>query len=302
MNTASTQSDAISLHHVTFDDTVRPVVGELAALRLDEPSDRDYAESIRNSPSLVAIASRCTQRTQELERFITLAEASARYLVKEHIATPQAIAILNEEATLALALLPARTAADRHAQREHGWALIRAVQELDDTTLVPLARTAFGIEPLTSRAAGAVATNALAYAVANHREMITAANVPAVGRLEDAASLRAYVSADTDLEALYRDVEAHAGAAERLATMLHEHDLGHREHDDIAMALDGATLQVRIALLRIGMAAGLTDVERWARAIDDNVPHPTVRFAATLRLARKSGESLRDMLAAHPMA
>lgn len=302
MKTASPHSDAISLHHIAFDDTARPVIGELAALRLGDPSDRDYAQSIRNSPSLVAIAARCTKRTQELERFITLAEASALYLVKEHIATPQAIAILQEEATLALAVLPARTAADKHARREHGWALIRAVQELDDKTLEPIARVAFGVEPLSSKAAGAIATNALAHAVASYREATPSESVASVGRLEDAASLRAYVAAGPDLEALYRDVDAHARAAERLATMLRDQDLAHQDHEKTAMALEGATLQVRIALLRIGMAASLTDVERWSRAVDDAVPHPTARLAATFQLARNMGEALRDMLAAHPMA
>ncbi|AOG05415.1 hypothetical protein [Bosea sp. RAC05] len=302
MTTASSHSSPISLHHIAFDATIRPVIGELAALSLTNPSDSDYAGFIRNSPSLVAIAARCTQRTAELEHFIELAQVSAPYLVRDHVATPHALAILNEEATLALALLPARTAADRHAQREHGFALLRAVQELDDPTLEPLARAAFGIETLSATTAGAVATNALAHAVSRYRELASAQSAATVHRVEDAASLRAFVVEDSDFEALYRDVELHARAATRLAAMLVDGDLARQQHDDIAMALESAQLQARIALLRIAVAPAHAEIERWSRLAGDVIPHPTPRLAATLTLARKMGESLRDMLAAHPLA
>ncbi|WP_376986965.1 hypothetical protein [Bosea sp. R86505] len=302
MTTASSHSSPISLHHIAFDNTIRPVVGELAALSLTSPSDHDYAGFIRNSPSLVAIAARCTQRTAELERFIELAQVSAPYLVRDHVATPHALAILNEEATLALALLPARTAADRHAQREHGFALLRAVKELDDSTLEPIARAAFGIETLSAIAAGAVATNALAHAVSRSRELASAQSAATAHRLEDASSLRAFVVQVPDFEALYRDVGLHSRAATRLAAMLVDGDLARQPHDDIAMALEGAQLQTRIALLRIAVAPAHAEIECWSRLAGDVIPHPTPRLAATLTLARKMGESLREMLAAHPLA
>ncbi|AMJ59929.1 hypothetical protein [Bosea sp. PAMC 26642] len=301
MTTASSHSSPISLHHLAFDDTIRPVIGELAAMSLSNPTDRDYAAFIRNGPSLVAIAARCTQRTAELERFIELAQVSAPYFVRNHVATPHALAILNEEATLALALLPARAPADRHAQREHGFALIRAVQELDDPALEPLARAAFGIETLSATTAGAVATNALAHAVARYREGASDQSPATSHSVEDAAALRAFVVQVPDFEALYRDVDVHARAAARLAAMLVERDLARQQHDDIAMALEGAELQARIALLRIAVASAHTEIERWSRLAGEVIPHPTPKFAATLTLAAKMGESLRDMLAAHPL-
>jgi hypothetical protein len=302
MTTASSPSSPISLHHIAFDATICPVIGELAALSLANPTEGDYAGFIRNGPSLVAIAARCTQRTSELERFIELAQMSAPYLVRNHVATPHALAILNEEATLALALLPARTAADRHAQREHGFALVRAVQELDDPTLEPLARAAFGIETLSTTAAGAVATNALAHAVSRYRELASAQSAATAHRLEDASSLRAFVVQVPDFEALYRNVELHARAATRLAAILVDDDLGREQHDDIAMALEGAQLQTRIALLRIAVAPAHLEIERWSRLAGEVIPHPTPKVMATLTLAVKMGESLRDMLAAHPLA
>lgn len=301
MTTASTNSSPISLHHIAFDDSIRPFIGELAAVSIMNPTDRDYAGFIRNSPSLVAIAARCTQRTSELERFIELAQVSAPFLVRKHVATPHALAILNEEATLALALLPARTAADRHAQREHGFALLRAVQELDDPALEPLARAAFGIETLSATTAGAVATNALAHAVSRYRELASAQSAATIDRVEDAASLRNFVVQVPDFEALYRDVEVHARAATRLAAMLVEGDLARQQHDDIAMALEGAQLQTRIALLRIAVAPAHAEIERWSRLTGEIIPHPAPRIAAILTLAGKMGESLRDMLAAHPL-
>ncbi|MCP4560763.1 MAG: hypothetical protein GY837_09580 [Bosea sp.] len=278
------------------------MIGELAALSLTNPSDSNYAGFIRDSPSLVAMAARCTQRTSELERFIELAQMSAPYLVRNHVATPHALAILNEEATLALALLPARTPADRHAQREHGFALLRAVQELDDPTLEPNARAAFGIETLSATTAGAVATNALAHALSRYRELASAQSAATVHHVEDAASLRAFVVQVPDFEALYRDVEVHARAAARLSAMLVDDDLGRQQHDDIAMALQGAQLQTRIALLRIAVAPAHTETERWSRLAGDVIPHPAPQLAATLTLARKMRVSLRDMLAAHPLA
>lgn len=135
--------------------------------------------------------------------------------------------MLSEDATLALALLPARTAADHHARREHGFALIRAVHELDDSTLEPLARMAFGIEPLSTKTAGAVATNALAHAVASYREIDASRSTATVHHLEDAASLRAFVEQVPDFEALYLAVELHAREADRLAECLVASDLCH---------------------------------------------------------------------------
>ncbi|PTM39454.1 hypothetical protein [Bosea sp. 124] len=299
--TASTDSSPLSLHHIAFDDTIHAVIGELAAVSLTNPTDSDYAGFIRNSPSLVAIAARCAQRTSELERFIELAQVSAPFLVRQHVATPHAFAILNEEATLALALLPARTAADRHAQREHGFALLRALQELDDPTLEPIARAAFGIETLSVATAGDVATNALAHAVSRFRELAAARSLATVHRVEDAASLRAFLLQVPDFEALYRDVERHARAAARLAAMLIEGDLARQQHDDIAMALKGAQLQARIALLRIAVAPVQNQFEPWSRLANEVIPHPTPGLTAILSLATKMGESLRDMLAAHPL-
>lgn len=299
--TASTHSDLLSLHHVPFDTTVRPVISELAAMQLDRPSDSDYAALIRNTPSLVAIAARCAQRSQELERFIRLAEASAPFLVREHVSTPQAFAMLSEDATLALALLPARTAADQHARREHGYALIRAVHELDDPTLEPLARTAFGIEPLSTTTAGAVATNALAHAVASYREIEASRSTATVHRIEDAASLRSFIEQAPDFDALYRAVELHAGEADRLSENLVSSDLGHEEHQQVAMALEGATLQARIALLRIAMSPAHVDLDRWDRLVIQAVPRPTPQLAATLTLAQKMAVSLHEMLSAHPL-
>jgi hypothetical protein len=299
--TASTHSDLLSLHHVPFDQKVRPVISELAAMQLDRPSDGDYITFIRNTPSLVAIAARCTQRSQELERFIRLAEASAPFLVREQVSTPQAFAMLSEDATLALALLPGRTAADGHARREHGFALIRAVHELDDPTLEPLARTAFGIEPLSTTTAGAVATNALAHAVASYREIEASRSTATVHRIEDAASLRAFVKQAPNLKALYRAVELHAQAADRLAVSLVTSDLGHQEHQQVAMALEGAKLQAHIALLRIAMSPDHVDLDRWNDLAAQVVPNPTPQLAAILTLAKMMAVSLREMLAAHPL-
>lgn len=299
--TTSTNSGLLSLHHVPFDTTVRPVISELAAMQLDRPSDGDYADFIGNTPSLVAIAARCAQRSQELERFIRLAEASAPFLVREHVSTPQAFAMLSEDATLALALLPARTAADQHARREHGFALIRAVHELDDPTLEPLARTAFGIEPLSTMTAGAVATNALAHAVASYREIDASRSTATVHHIEDATSLRSFIEQAPDFEGLYRAVQVHARAADRLAESLVGSDLGHEEHQQVAMALEGARLQARIALLRIAMSPAHGDIDRWDNLAAKVVPHPTPQLAATLTLAQKMAVSLREMLAAHPL-
>lgn len=299
--TASTHSDLLSLHHVLFDTTVRPVISELAAMQLDRPSDGDYIAFIRKTPSLVAIAARCAQRSQELERFIRLAEASAPFLVREHVSTPQAFAMLSEDATLALALLPARTAADLHARREHGFALIRAVHELDDPTLEPLARTAFRIEPLSSMTAAAVATNALAHAAASYREISTSCSTATVHHVEDAASLRTFIEQTPDFEALYRAVELHARAADRLAASLVSSDLDHEQHQQVAMALEGARLQTSIALLRIAMSPAHGDIDQWDHLAAKVVPHPTPQLAATLTLAKRMAVSLREMLAAHPL-
>ncbi|MDX3807612.1 hypothetical protein ACXIUS_24020 [Bosea thiooxidans] len=299
--TASTHSDLLSLHHVLFDTTVRPVISELAAMQLDHPSDGDYIAFIRNTPSLVAIAARCAQRSQELERFIRLAEASAPFLVREHVSTPQAFAMLSEDATLALALLPARTAADQHSRREHGFALIRAVHELDDPTLESLSRAAFGIEPLSTMTAGAVATNALAHAVASYREIDASHSTATVHHIEDAASLRSFIEQAPDFEGLYRAVQVHARAADRLAESLVGSDLGHEEHQQVAMALEGARLQARIALLRIAMSPAHGDLDRWDKLAAQVIPHPTPQLAATLTLAQKMAVSLREMLAAHPL-
>lgn len=270
-------------------------------MQLDRPSDDGYIAFIRNTPSLVAIAAHCAHRSQELERFIRLAEASAPFLVREHVSTPQAFAMLSEDATLALALLPARTAADNHARREHGFALIRAVHELDDPTLEPLARTAFGIEPLSTATAGAVATNALAHAVASYREIEASRSTATVHRIEDAASLREFIEQAPDFDALYRAVELHARAADRLAASLVTSDLGHEEHQQVAMALEGAKLQAHIALLRIAMSPDHVDLDRWNDLAAQVVPNPKPQLAAILTLAKMMAVSLREMLAAHPL-
>ena len=52
--------------------------------------------------------------------------------------------------------------------------------------------------------------------MSRYRELASAQSAATVHRVEDAASLRAFVVEGSDFEALYRDVELHARAATRL--------------------------------------------------------------------------------------
>lgn len=284
-----------TLRDLRIDRTLRPVIDELAAVTLSAPTLRDYAAFFSHPPAIVAITTHAFQYAQEHERFIALTDGSDPDIFFRHVGQLHAVVRLNSVASIAVALIPARSGADRHARREQGHAMLRRLEEPETNDLREVIEIAFELGDIYAEE---VTSDILSYIT---RLLGTDAESKAtVHRLEERDTLLAYLEAQPDIEALVREAQHHDAMAGRFRTSLRRRDLSPEDRGLTGAAAEGATLQRHIALARLALATHLPDRDAALDHVYSAINEAPPQVAATLLLAISVGDRLRDMAAAHP--
>lgn len=284
-----------TLHGLRLDPTLRAVIDEIAALRLYEASVRDYAHFYRNPPSVVAIVDRARHHAAEVARFIALVQNSARATVHLHLSQIYALALLNAIGTVAVALMPAKTGADRYARRQQGAAFMATLEDPGENELRHLGELAFG---LTHVDAAAITQDAIAFAARGH------GTPPQPSRatlhvIEEEATLHHWLQRKIQLPVLLDEARRHAEMASRFARALDEDELDPRERDENAAAFEGALLQHVLVLAEIALSQADVDTDLVLGAAHAAVATRPPAQAAVL-IAIATGQHMRAMMAANP--
>jgi hypothetical protein len=284
-----------TLRDLRIDRTLRPVIDELAAVTLSAPTLRDYAGFFSHPPAIVAMTTRAFQHAQEHERFIALAGDCDPDTFYRNVGQLHAVVRLNSVASITVALIPARSGADRHARREQGHAMLHRLEEPETNDLREVIEIAFGLVEIDAEE---VTSDILSYIT---RLLETGAESPAtIHRLEEHDTLLAYLDAQPDIDALVRDAQHHGEMADRFRKSLRRRDLSPQDRGLMGTAVEGATLQQRMALARLALATHLPDRDAALDHVYGAINEAPPQVAATLILAISVGDRLRDMAAAHP--
>jgi hypothetical protein len=283
------------LRNLKVDSTLRPVLDELAAVTLSAPTLRDYAGFFSHPPAIVAMTTRAFQHAQEHERFIALASGGDPDIFFRHIGQLHAVVRLNSVASIAVALIPVRSGADRHARREQGHAMLRRLEEPKTNQLREVIEIAFELGDID---ADEVTSDIFSYIT---RMLETATESTAtVHRLEERDTLRAYLETQPNIDALVQEAQQHGEMADRFRKSLRRRDLSPEDRGLTGAAADGAALQQHIALARLALATHLPDRDDTLDHVYAAINKAPPQVAATLILAISIGDRLRDMAAAHP--
>ncbi|MCU4178628.1 hypothetical protein [Bosea sp. BH3] len=285
-----------SLRGLLLDPTVRAVIDELAALRLHQPGIADYAHFARNPPSVVAMVDRARHHAAEVARLIALVQNTDRAAVHLQLSGLYALALLNATATAAVALMPARTGADRHARRQHGAAFLAALDNPEENELRHAGAIAFGRNGVD---AAVIAQDAIAFA-GRGRGAPPQPSRATLHVIEEQATLHHWLKQTVDLTTLLDEARRHAKMASRLAMSLDQDELSSRDRDAIAAAFEGALLQHAIVLAQIALSQAEVDTDLVLDAAHTTVTNRP-QLQAGLLIAIAMGQNLRTMIAANPV-
>ncbi len=284
-----------TLATLQLDPTLRPVVDEIAALRLHQPSAAAYAAFIRSRPSVADIVERARLHADQVARFVALAQVSPPGQVSQHLAQLYALVLLNTTATVAAALMPATTGADRHARRQQGAAFIQSLENPGDNELRHVSEIAFGLKDYDAHT---LAQDAIAFAGRGHGEAPPSSHAT-IHRIEERVALRNWLKRKTDTGVLLAEARQHAVWAERFALALDQDELHPEDREEITAAREGALLQHVLALAALALSPVAVDTDRIFEAAHASVA-TRVPFQAGLIIAVAAGRHYRAMLAAHP--
>lgn len=283
---------AASLNDLVVNNTERPVIDELTALRLHDPSMADYAALIRNPPAIGEITARAKHHADQSARFVELVDNSDQEAFGEHVGQLVALALLNNMATIAVALLPARTGPNRHAKREQGHAFIDTLDRPQDNPLREIAKLAFGMHKVD---AAEIANDAIAFAAVGRTP--AAPERATLHDLEEQATLRGWLVRAIDIDGLQQEARRHAQMAIRFTQSLRDDELGHADHDLTLAAREGAILQHALALASLAISPNVPNARALVQPISDEMTgRPQIR--AALVLAMEMGDHLRGLVAA----
>lgn len=284
-----------SLATLQLNPTLRVAIDEIAALRLHRPCTPDYAAFIRNPASVADMVERARLHAAEVKRFVTLADDAAPSVVTRNLSQLYALVLLNTTATVAVAIMPARISADRHACRQQGMAFIQSLDNPEDNDLRHLAEIAFG---LTTTDALALTQDAIAFAGRGRGDDVKTSRAT-VHRIEEHTTLRSWLKRQVDMTTIFAEAKAHAVMADRLAASLDHDELHPKARDEIAAAYEGALLQHVLALAELALAPVAIDTD-----LIFDASHATVatrpQLQAGLLIAIAVGKHYRAMLAANP--
>lgn len=272
----------------------RPVVDELTAITLKAPTIEDYAQFHTTPPHIVAMTTRSFHHWQQQERFISLLDPKDPAAFSRNIGQLHAVVRLSSVASIAVALTPALTGADRHAQREEGHAMLRRLEDPETNELRDVIEIAFEIESVDAEK---VTADVIEYISRLSAEWQGLASLQ---ELEEQAALRAYVDAAPNVDELIDAAQVHANMARRFRQELRRRDLPPDMRELTGAAAEGALRQQWIALARLALAQILPDREAALDHVYEAINEAPQKIAAALLLAIAVGDRLRDMVAAHP--
>lgn len=282
-----------SLATLQLNPTLRVAIDEIAALRLHRPCTPDYAAFIRNPPSVADMVERARLHAAEVKRFVTLADDAAPSVVTRNLNQLYALVLLNSTATVAVAIMPARSGADRHACRQQGLAFLQSLENPEENDLRHLGEIAFG---LTTTDALTITQDAIAFAGRGDNVETSRATIH---RIEEHTTLRSWLKRQVDIPTIFAEAKAHAVMADRLAASLDHDELHPKARDEIAAAYEGALLQHVLALAELALAPIAIDTD-----LIFDAAHATVatrpQLQAGLLIAIAVGQHYRAMLAANP--
>lgn len=284
-----------SLHGLRFDPTLRAVVDEFAALRLHDPSITDYATFARNPPSTVTIVDRARHHAEEAARFFALVQNTDRATVDLNLGQLYGLVQLNLIATVAVAIMPAHTGADRYARRQQGGAFLATLDDPTENELRHLGDIAYGLQDLD---AASITQDAIAYA-SRHHGAPPPASQATMHVIEEQVTLRQWLHRTPDLPGLLEDARHHADMATCCTASLERDPLAPHDRDELAAAHEGALLQHVLALAAIALSQVHIDTTLVLDAADPAVTaRPPVHAALLIAIA--AGQHFRAMIAAHP--
>lgn len=284
-----------TLATLPFDPTLRPVIDEIAALRLHQPSVSAYANFIRNRASVADMVERARLHADQVARFVALAQVSPPGQVSQHLAQLYALVLLNTTATVAVALMPATSGADRHARRQQGAAFMQSLDNPKDNELRHVGEIAFG---LNDHDAHTLAQDAIAFAGRGHGEA-PPTSPATLHRIEDHVALRSWLKRKTDTGLLLAEARQHAEWAERFALSLDQDELHPEDRDEITAAREAALLQHVLALAALALSPVAVNADQIFEAAHASVA-TRAPLQAGLIIAIAAGQHYRAMLAAHP--
>lgn len=284
-----------TLSSLAIDTRPRRVVDELEALALHKPSPHDYARFAVTLPSPIALTRRAKHHANEAARFVELVKASSRALFNDHAMQLFAVARLNVVGSLAVALVPARTPADRHARREQGHAVCGTLEDGVENELYEVAQMAFGLDVAN---ADEIAADAIAYA-GRRQDAAVRDSGATTHTIEEQATLSRYLAAQPDAVTLVKQALDHNLMEERFKAKLENDDLGPEDHDQAEAARFGAHLQMIIAIARLRLTHPEVDPDAYP-ALQAAVAEASLHERAALILAQEQGRHLQNMMAAHP--
>jgi hypothetical protein len=285
-----------TLDDLAIDMTPRVVVDELAALQLDDATTRGYARFSQSLPSIAAMTARAKHHADEAARFVTMVHHSDRESFNRNAYQLFAVTQLNNVGSLAIALIPARTAVDRHAQREHGYAVLGTLDAPEDNPLRRAVETAFG---LTGIDAAEIASDAIAYAARRTTGQGTPSRAT-THRLEERRALEDYMFQLPSTADLIAVALRHGEMAASYAASLDDGDLGPEAYELATAAREGALLQQHIALARFVMSTPNIDLIDAHASLRPAIASAPDRVRAVLELAETQGNHMRTMIASHP--
>lgn len=253
--TATTFADLV------LEPVIRPVTDELdgIARRLAHSGDRDgaYAAFASERFPISTVAGRALGFGQETERFLALAQASAKPQAIACLDMLTALTLLNAASVIAVAIMPPRTADDLLAREFIAGSVDSRLRQSDDLAMVEAAALAFGIR-LLSIAIGEqqrrtfVLANAVPPAATLIRE-----GVPAMVGLEQGLSLVAFMQDLPQVAALVARAGLQLDDADRIARAVADGDPGHEARDRLERARSGAILLATVDLARACLYADL---------------------------------------------
>lgn len=294
-NTSRGSRASATLSALRIDNTPRQVVDELEALALYKPTSADYERFVQTTPSPIAVTRRAKHHADQAVRFVELVRESHRTEFNDNALQLFAIARLNVVGSLAVALIPARLGADRHAQREQGHAVLGTLEDGEENELYPVAKIAFGLDEAD---AAEIASDAIAYA-GRRQDAAVRDSGATTHTIEERAALSQYLLSQPDAATLVVQALGHEAMEERLQATLDTDDLGPGEHDRIEAGRFGAHLQMIIAIARLRLTHPQVDLDAYP-ALRDAVAKASRQERAMLILAEEQGKHLANMMAAHP--
>ncbi|MFC5421014.1 hypothetical protein ACFPOB_15765 [Bosea eneae] len=254
---------ATSLEDIVFEPAIHPVVDDLdgIARQLRSSGDRDaaYANVAIERFLISAAAGRALGFAQETERFLALAQASPKPQVVECLDMLTALTVLNSASTIAVAIMPPRTADDLLAREFVAESVDSKLHVSGDAAMIEAAALAFEIGPLPIAIGERQRRTFVLASAAPPAAAIMRDGVPAMFRLEQGPSLVDFMQNLPQVAELVERAGLLLDDAERIARMIAVGNLGAETLNRLERARRGATLLATADLARTCLYADLVN-------------------------------------------